>query len=200
MREHNLTKSDRNFQVVSMSKYYTILRSDCSSSVATPAELVGPELPCDLIHFLAVAQTLGVDVLALTWQPALGLMGRGGTSDIQELLVKLHTSFAFKKLEYLENARIGEREIYQALISEITILGQESLRTHPNIKPLLGACWDMRLNGRVWPVLVSERSSLGNLDQFMESTEGRSLSFAARLKICNGVALAIRDMHNCRRC
>lgn len=178
---------------------YTIIRSDCRSSSAWPVEPIETQTPYDLVSFLATAQALGIDIIALTWQPALGQMARGGTSGIQELLVKLESSFAFKVFEYSDNAAKDERDVYRALISEITVLGQSSLRKHPNIKPVLGVCWDPREDGRVWPVLVSEKSRCGNLQEFMESEEGRGLSFEARLKICAGIARAIRDMHNCRK-
>lgn len=183
----------------SMAQAYTILRSDCKSSSAAPVESVSSQLPCDLISFLAVAQAMGIDVLALTWHPELEPVGHGGTSNIQELLVKSRSSFAFKRFEYSNHTERDEKIIFRGLIAEISVLGHRALRAHPNIQPMLGVCWDMRADGRVWPVLVSRKSNFGNLDEYMDSVEGQSLSFASRLEICAGVALAIRDMHSCRK-
>lgn len=43
----------------------------------------------DLLDFLGVAQSLKIDFLPITWQPALGKVGEGGTAVIYQALVNI---------------------------------------------------------------------------------------------------------------
>ena len=112
-------------------------------------------------------------------------------------------AFAFKKIkdaEWIENIYETQRpeEVktrFRALISEISVLGHPSVREHPNIISLLGVCWDILPSGCVWPVLVFERTALGDLWSFVESDEGKIISTEVRLKLCADVATAVRDLH-----
>lgn len=159
--------------------------------------------PYNLITFLAIAQKLKIDFLPITWLPALSAVGAGGTAQIRQSLIHLQMSFAFKIIkdakwidEIDETQRPREMKgRFQALISEISVLGHPSIREHPNIISLLGICWDILPSGCVWPVLVFERTTLGDLWSFAESEEGKNVSIETRLKLCADVATAVRDLH-----
>jgi hypothetical protein len=182
-----------------MSQLFTVLRSGQPHSIATPTEPVKQELHWDLISFLATAQALKIDLLSIAWHPGLDRAGKGGTSEIQQLMVKSQDYLAFKRFEYSGDARTTERAIYQELISEILVLGHVALTHHPHIQPLLGICWHMRDDNRMWPVLVSEKAEHGNLHEFMTSPIGRDLPLPSKLSILIGVATALRDMHQSRQ-
>lgn len=59
-----------------------------------------------------------------------------------------------------------------------------------------GICWDVIDSGdEVWPVLVLEKTQLGDLNRLMISGPGQELDFNTRLNILFDVALAVRDLH-----
>jgi hypothetical protein len=78
--------------------------------------------PCDFITFLAVAQRLQIQFLPITWQSTRQQIGIGGTSRIDEALMDLQTSFAFKRVAEEHKRDETEDSIFQVLISEITVL------------------------------------------------------------------------------
>ena len=47
----------------------------------------------------------------------------------------------------------------------------------------------------MWPVLVFEKTSLGDLDHFVRYGKGRLLPVEDKLRLCFDVGVAIRDMH-----
>lgn len=149
----------------------------------------------DLITFLATIQGLQVAILPITWQSARQPFGAGATSTINEALIDLQTSFAFKCVSEKQKREEPEARIFQALISEITVLGHPFIREHPNIVELQGISWDIPSNDEIWPVLVFEKTQLGDLYNFATSPVGRDLSVNERLELCVGVGTAIVDMH-----
>jgi Protein tyrosine and serine/threonine kinase len=174
---------------------------DFSSATSTNPQ--NRNQPCNLITFLAIAQKLEIDFLPVTWQPALSAAGAGGTAEIRQSFIHLQMSFAFKiikdaewvdKIDETQRSR-EMRARFQALISEISVLGHPSVREHPNIISLLGICWDILASGCVWPVLVFERTALGDLWSFAESEAGKNVSIETKLKFCADIATAIRDLH-----
>lgn len=174
---------------------------DVSSAISAHPENVNQLY--NLITFLAIAQKLEIDFLPIKWQPALSEVGAGGTAEIRQSLIHLQMSFAFKVVKNAawidkidETQRPKEMKTgIQVLISEIFVLGHPSVREHPNIISLLGICWDIQPSGCVWPVLVFERTALGDLWSFAESEEGKNISIETRLKLCADVATAVRDLH-----
>ena len=162
----------------------------------------------DFVNFLAVAQKLDIDFLPITWQPALSGVGVGGTAEIQQSLISLCMSFAFKVFRDArwidaidESQRPGRiKHQFQALIAEISVLGRPSVREHPNVITLFGICWDILPSGHVWPVLVFEKTPLGDLWRFAESETAKAIPFQTRLKLCVDIATAVRDLHQCGKC
>ena len=152
----------------------------------------------DFLSFLGVAQSLKIDFLPILWQPALEAIGEGATAQVREALVNIQASFAFKRFHH--HRAWNEAEFYEILIAEISILGNSSIRDHPNIVRIEGICWDILAEQRkVYPVIVTRKAPHGNLDVFMTRGEGRNLSFESRLGLCYDIGFALRDMHLCRK-
>lgn len=154
----------------------------------------------DLVCFLSVIRNFSVDLLPITWQPALDSLGSGGTATIQQSLVNSQMSLAFKRIDVAEWTRPrDELRAYQVLISEVQVLRHPALRGHPNIINLEGVCWEIKTGTEsVWPVLVFEKTEFGDLQHFMNSSKGKGLSFQTKLGLCVDVASAIMRMHSCR--
>ncbi|KAH7350308.1 hypothetical protein BKA66DRAFT_291061 [Pyrenochaeta sp. MPI-SDFR-AT-0127] len=156
--------------------------------------------PCDLITFLAIIQKFQIDILPITWQAARHPIGIGATGKINEALVNLHTSFAFKCVSDRQKERESAEAIIQVLINEVIVLGHESIRNHPNIVELQGICWDIASDDgskdKIWPVLVFKKAQYEDLYNFAILLGGRELGFEERLMLCINVGTAISDMHS----
>jgi len=162
----------------------------------------------NFITFLAAAQKLQIPFLPITWQPKRQLLGTGGTSQINQALVNVQTSFAFKRVADSDKLDKPEKEIFQRLITEIMVLRHPVVQGHSNILELQGICWDIspRVHKHdtpdsemVWPVLVFEKSHFGDLYNFARLPIGRELGFEKRLKICMDIGSAIVHMQsNCK--
>jgi hypothetical protein len=167
------------------------------SAASEPAAATHPHL--DFISFLAIAQKFEIDLLSVKWQPALESIGEGATAEIRQSLISLQTSFAFKRIRPSTSSQEAKRRAFQALVTEISILGLPEIRRHPNIVRIEGICWDVLKEEEedvvVWPVLVFEKSEYGDLDQFMRAAEGRATNFEDRLQLCSGIASAVAEMH-----
>lgn len=163
-------------------------------------------LDCDLIDFLALVQSLELAILPITWQSARDRVGRGGSGIVNEALINLQTSLVFKcvsndlKLELKtvpeDQTRELRRDILQTFVNEVNVLGHRQLREHPNIVDLQGVCWDVKPDNDVWPVLVFEKTHFGDMHSFLTLPIGRDLSLTNRLRLCDGIATAIIDMHS----
>ena len=69
------------------------------------------------------------------------------------------------------------------------------VRQHKHIITLEGICWDIPEDNQVWPVLVFEKSHLGDLHCFARLERFKNLSIEDKLNLCADIGLAIRDMH-----
>ena len=147
----------------------------------------------DFLDFLGAAQSLKIDFLPTTWQPALDSVGEGGTAKIRQALINLQTSFAFKHFKHPKVAE-QESQVWRALIAEISVLGSPTIRYHPNVINIEGICWDV-VSKKVWPVLVFEKTPYWDISKFMKSNQGKELDSKSRLDILFDIALAIRDLH-----
>lgn len=169
--------------------YWSFWRSATGAEVhATAAE---PD-KFNFLSFLATAQALQIEFLPIAWDAARGVVGTGGTSRIHQALVNLDTSFAFKAYHKLNKT---EEQIFRTLINEITVLSQTFVREHANIAQLQGICWDISPDDdKPWPVLVFEKSHLGDLHHFARHG-GRDMTVDERLGLCVDIGRAIIDMH-----
>jgi hypothetical protein len=165
-----------------------------TDSILPRALLSGP--PCDFITFLAVAQKLDISLLPITWQSARGLAGLGGTAKINQALIDIQTTLAFKCVKDIDKHDDNAAQIFRMLINEIVALSDPSIRKHPNILELQGICWDIPSDNEVWPVLVFEKSHFGDLRHFATLPVWMDLTMGERLKLCIDIGTAIADMHS----
>jgi len=146
----------------------------------------------NLLSFLATAQNLQIEFLAMISEAGRGIVGTGGTSRIQQALINANESFAFK---YYRKESRTEEGVFQTLINEITILSQPFVREHSSIAQLQGICWEISpVDNKPWPVLVFEKSHYGDLLQFIPH-KGKGLRFEERLELCLDIGKAVHDMH-----
>ena len=143
----------------------------------------------DFIAVLGLAQRLGIRFLPITWQASRGRIGNGGQATINEALVKLQISFAFKLFSR------PQQHPFRDLVQEMVALSHPVIQKHEHIVRLEGVCWDITDDDQVWPVLVFQKTHLGALHEFAASNRCRNLSMEDRLNLCADIGTAIRDMH-----
>lgn len=181
----------------------------CFGANATSTYPGGAYSDYGFISVLGLAQRLKIDLLPITWQALLGLVGQSRAT-INQALVDVQTSFAFKRFSH------NGTDPLQETSQEMATLGHPLVRDHPHIVQLIGICWDIPQDDqqtsedhqviptddqdilediRVWPVLVFEKSHLGDLYHFARHGKGKGFSLEDKLKICADVCIAIRDMH-----
>jgi len=162
-----------------------------TSYSAAPKNPPNGELQNDLIAFLSIVQKCNVNYLPITWQPALSALGVGGSGMISQCAFSTDMSLAFKRFH--DN---GDSDMdLMPLMSEVLILSQPPIRTHPNIVNLEGICWEIKLGTeKAVPVLVFEKAPW-DLQQFMNEREGMDMLIEDRLKICADIGCAIMALH-----
>jgi hypothetical protein len=155
------------------------------------------DLQNDLIAFLSVVQKCNVDFLPITWQPALGILGKGGSATISQSTFTADKHLAFKRFHMDGNTGTEESDNdFLPLISEVLILSQHPIKSHPNVVNLEGVCWEIKpRTEKAVPVLVFEKATW-DLQQFMNTSEGMNLSIDDRLKICADIGNAIMVLHD----
>jgi hypothetical protein len=157
----------------------------------------------DLIRLLAIANALKVEILPLTWQPALETLGQGGTGWVNQSYVNDGVSFAFKRFHRVNpDPQLTDRKFrslqFDAMISEMVVLRCPEVYDHPNAIHLEGICWEVvRPSGEVWPVLVFQKAKLGDLRRALTLPEAKDIDLDRKIAICGEVAKALRIMHQC---
>ena len=171
-----------------------------SSLVSNPnAKILGPSAtpirPSEryegygFIAVLGLAQRLRIPFLSITWQAPLGPIGKGGQAEINQALINSQTSFAFKKFEYLQ------QDPFREAAQEMVVLSHRVIREHKHIVKLEGICWDIKPSIQVHPVLVFQKTDLGDFHKFTMLEKFKRLSVEDRLNLCVDLGIAIRDMH-----
>ncbi|KAG9506469.1 hypothetical protein J7337_003452, partial [Fusarium musae] len=172
------------------------------------AQHMGRDYRWNLITFLAVVQKLEIKILPVAWEPGRQLIGRGGTSQINQSVVTLQASFAFKRVSEEDRLNKTEEDIYRCLINEVLVLCHPRVRGHSNILDLQGVCWDVSPENqdaaspdlekqyRIWPVLVFEKSQLGDLFDFAGRPNTQKLTIMERWMICLDIGKAITHMQS----
>jgi len=178
--------------------------SECMTFTSTSAKGNRQTLPDtyhhDFLSFLSLAQQLQIDFMSINWQPALYGLGVGGSSQImQSNMITKQLAFAFKRTvprrgRDQSGLADSNRQRFRALICEIMILKNPTVRDHPNINQLEGIAWEVQ-NDVVWPVLVFPKANAGSLADYINSVEGREASFDTKLRLCIDVALALLTLH-----
>ena len=148
-----------------------------------------PELSASFRFYmiLGIAQDMQVDFIPITYQAALGIVGIGATGDIRQRLVNPQFNLAFKRVlhDYI-------------LLNEMIILSYQAVRSHPHIISIEGISWEAA-EGGMRPVLVFEKSDLGDLYHFMDRAAGVQLSFIERWPMCTQIASAVNALHLARK-
>lgn len=168
-----------------------VYQSDVSDSVSAEVFEKRPAI-VDIISYLAIAVAWQVDIIPYTWLPNLGHIGRGQSGTIQQSIANLQTSFAFKTFDGLT-----VEAAFEEASSEIHILGNPTIREHPNIIHLEGICWNILPKGEILPVLVFEKTDLGNLSNFMELNSVDPPPITTRLRLSVDVIRAVCKLHLC---
>ncbi|KAH8592616.1 kinase-like domain-containing protein, partial [Bisporella sp. PMI_857] len=143
-----------------------------------------------LITILALAQRLHIDLLPLTWQAALDSLGEGGQSIVKQALVAIQSSLAFKRFKPSRS----DDSVLRDASREMIMLSHPAVRNHPFVVALEGICWDIQSVQQIWPVLVFEKSHLGDLHTFMTHNKGHDLPLCDRIALCSDIGIALRDM------
>ena len=141
------------------------------------------------IALLGLAQRLKVKVLPIMWQTRLGQVGSGGQAGINQSLLNIETSLAFKLFDR------PQQHPLRAIAQEMVVLSHPVVRNHNHVIALEGICWDITDDDEVWPVLVFPKSHLGDLKDFSKREVFQNLPIEDKLKLCTDVGIAIRDMH-----
>lgn len=151
---------------------------------------------CSFLDFLGAAQSLEVDLLPITWQEPLDSVGSGGTAEIRQASLSSEMSFAFKRIDWFQAGVMDEGRAMQLLRNELITNRQPALRESKNFLKLEGICWDLKLSTKaVRPVLVFEKTVHGDLERFLRSEPGKSLTMEQTLSLCWDVALAVQTLH-----
>lgn len=175
------------------SSNFSSLASDSQTKVfgpsARPVNASKRYADYSFIAVLGLAQRLHIPFLPITWQAPLGRMGKGGQAGINEALANIQISFAFKLFKR------PQEHPFRDIVQEMVALSHRAVREHEHIVRLEGICWDIPEDDQVWPVLVFQKSHLGDLYSFARRERFKALSIEDKLNLCADVGIAIRDMH-----
>ncbi|KAK5454372.1 hypothetical protein LTS15_006372 [Exophiala xenobiotica] len=158
-----------------------------------------------LLRLLSIAEALEVNVLPLTWRPALEGLGLGATGQIRQSPLNAQISLAFKRFGGVANEIVDMAEVewrarqYDAVVSEVVALSTPMIYDHPNIANLEGICWEVEtVSGEIWPVLAFRKAECGSLDNFLSLPDAKDMDFDDLIDICGEVAKGLRIMHLCK--
>lgn len=150
----------------------------------------------NLLTFLATAQGKEVDILPIIWQRNLNFIGHGGTTDLSQFSVDIHTSFAFKRMHLGHDDRAIEMANFEMLTTEMMAYTHPSIIGHPNISQLEGICWEIGSDSsQLLPVLVFKDPDFGDMKKFMKTNRGQSSPLQERIKWCTALAKALQVLH-----
>jgi hypothetical protein len=180
------------FQYVQSS--YLVLENRVETS---PAESLIPDVHCNLVSFLSLVQRLDFDFIPAIWN-ALEAVGAGATANVHQSTVDISLKFAYKCTS--RAFKKGQAIAFRALISEVLVLGNPSIRQHPNIVDLEGICWEVAEDGTPSPVLVFRKAHRGNLDEYLKSLGEGESSFETRRNLCLHIGRAIEALHRVSMC
>ncbi len=170
---------------------------ELSSSRVSLSKLPNTTIRHNFLSFLATAQALEIEFLPITWQFAQQKEIRhGGTSRVDQALANVQTSLAFKRIDDKTKLEKSEADIFHMLSNELIVLGHRSIQEYPHIARLQGICWDISSDGKVWPVLVFEKSHFEDMYRFATRPIGKDLDIHQRLKLCVDIGEAIIYMHS----
>ena len=149
----------------------------------------------NIYSFLGVAQQYGVEFMPIAWEPGRDGLGIGASGQVNQSLVDIRTSLAFKRFRILGDDSKKAKSLLKSWITEMVILRSPGIRDHPNIIHLEGVAWEVDpVSLSASPVLVYKRGDLGSLGSFL-SQHGSDISFEQKVAICVGLAAAVDALH-----
>lgn len=172
-----------------------------------PAQLVQPSLPKDVAGldsehstmycFLSLIQSCGVEIMPVTSEAARELLGRGASGHVNQSVIDITTSLAFKHPNIDGRKKLAVQELLRAEMLEVAILRHPKIQQHPSIIELEGVAWEIdSFHSTILPILVYRKSELGTLGGYIEANIGK-LSLNRRLRLCFNVASALATLHSC---
>ncbi len=157
-----------------------------------------------LVDFMSVLQQTNTTLLPILPQKGTEILGRGLSGVIKQSTADMSTNLAFK--EGIPSKKLQDTELDQdwsALITEITILQHEPIKTNPHIIDLLGVAFAAASappsRHGVWPLVVTSKVNHGDLTTVLQGDHSEFLTDEARMSLFAGVAEAIFVLHSCGR-
>lgn len=145
--------------------------------------------------FFAIAQTLKIEFLSITWQSTRQKTKKNDIFKIHETFANIQMNFAFKRVKNDEKFKKIEAEIFQMLNNEIIVLSYSLIQKHSNIVKLQNTCWNI-FEDNVWSVLIFEKSQFNDLYGFAARSIEKELNIHHRFKICVEIEKVIIYMHS----
>lgn len=153
------------------------------------------DVPYDITTFISTAVERGVDFVPISRMAGLKPLGGGATAHVAQTIINLESSFALKHIQFPDSDHPKETDIIRVATVELMVLTHPEVKKHPNILALEGATWDFSDSSRpVRPVLVTEKSTLGDLGTFF-SKSGHEVAPENRVEICADIINAVACLH-----
>lgn len=161
--------SENELHIFSSYSRKNLLHSDVLFNTFPRKELgVKDDSSCHLnpISFCGAVQALELDFLPICWRPQSGLVGGGGTSWVNQSLLSLELSLAFRTTDVSDTSRArtadDEKHIFSLLLADIQHMGRKPILNSPYIHNVEGVSWTLHKRTRIAdPVLFSRRHLWG---------------------------------------
>ncbi|KAK0646794.1 hypothetical protein B0T16DRAFT_493705 [Cercophora newfieldiana] len=154
---------------------------------------------CSLVDVFNAMRLCEFPVLPVSHQAGRGILGRGLSGDIRQAGADAETILVFKP--GVPSMRERDDNYYQdwsSLAAEMMVLGHPTIRENHHIIQLLGVAFSVDAStgtrATAWPLLVTRRANLGNLELLLSRTEGQA-DGALRWQLFAEVAEAVYLLH-----
>ena len=155
-----------------------------------------------LVDMFCIIQQLQVPLLPLSSERGLQIVGRGLSGEIEQARANATTMLAFKDGIPSKTERdSSSSQDWYSLITELTILQHPQIRNSIWFIDLIGMSFRAEVNSfgppRVWPVLVTPKSSLADLEVAITDQEGHPATPEQRLSWFLDITKAVHTLHRC---
>lgn len=152
----------------------------------------------DLLTFLAICENIP-SLHIFTFMPKFNATGvRHGLSG-QVYRFSRQTGPTGIALKRFQTSGTETKAAFEALISEIMVLGHPVFKNHPNLLQLGGITWDVNVQDKelisVMPVLVFKRSVHGSLRDRMTCPDSLKPTTMQKLQLCVDIGRALKALH-----
>jgi len=158
---------------------------------------------CSLVDVFNAMRLHDFPVLPVSYQAGRGILGRGLSGDIRQAGADAETILAFKQgVPSMQERDDHYHQDWNSLATELIVLGHQPIRENDHVIQLLGVAFSVDASTgtrpNAWPLLVTRRANLGNLDLLLSRTEGQP-DGAMRWQLFVQVAEAVYLLHACGR-